>query len=61
MPALLIRLVMVGLAASCAWSLAGTLDRAAEVATKTYTPFGMIAAGILVGSVGYAVSQFRRK
>ena len=61
MPALLIRLVMVGLAASCVWSLSGTLNRAAEVATRTYTPFGMLSAGILVGSVGYAVGQLRRK
>lgn len=58
---LLIRLTMWALAAVCCVSVASSLSRAADVATKTFSPFGFLAAGILVGAIGYAVGQLRNR
>ena len=58
---LLIRLIMWGLAASCCWSMASSLGTAADVASSTFSPFGFLAAGILVASIGYAIAQLKRQ
>lgn len=57
----LIRLVLWGLAAGCCWGVATSMNRVAEVATGTFSPFGFLAAGILVAAVGYAVGNLRHR
>lgn len=58
---ILIRLVMWGLAASCCWGVASSMNMVAEVATGTFSPFGLLAAGILVAAIGYAAGQLRHR
>jgi hypothetical protein len=59
--AILLRLAMWGLAAVCCVSVASSMNRAADVATSTFSPFGFLAAGILVAAIGYSVAQLRRR
>lgn len=59
--AILMRIIMWALAACVGLSMASSLGTAADVASSTFSPFGFLAAGILVASIGYAIAQLKRK
>lgn len=57
----LIRLALWAMAAGCCWGVASTMGKVAEVASSCFSPFGMLAGGILVAAIGYAAAQLRRR
>ena len=59
--AILMRIIMWALAACVGLSMASSIGTATEVASSTFSPFGFLAAGILVAAIGYAIAQLKRR
>lgn len=64
MPLVLLRLAVVVFSLVCVWRMATSVQqsmaRAAEVAQASSLPFTLLAAGILVAALAYALGKLRR-
>lgn len=64
MPLLILRAVIAAAALVCVWKIADSAMRSAgaiaTVAHDTVAPFTLVATGLLIAAVGYAVGKLRR-